>query len=296
MSGGPSSRSSAASFRCGPGTGQRSNTRRRLIPIPRARPPPPRGVPTLRRARCGVYSMRPPANRVVAIASEHAEVALRPKRRRPSKKNPHRDRQGQVTRRSPHPYARRVSAHNGAAQMSPIPDHRPAVPRHLPAPQSALCTAADRDQFIARVHAELRGQPIGDGSIGRAIRIVQASFPHPEPERKPHVRPWARADVSRPTPMAYWTAARFQMKHERLALHFLRLLGLRDVPPAIARAEDPTRSQGQHHPAVVSRLCVRRDRASMARRPPGTRHARASLEWRRTGACAGQCHCRATSS
>ena len=45
-------------------------------------------------------STRPPASRAEAVGSEHAEVALRPKRRRPSKKNPHRDRQGQVTRRS----------------------------------------------------------------------------------------------------------------------------------------------------------------------------------------------------
>jgi hypothetical protein len=59
---------------------------------------------------------------------------------------------------------------------------------------AALCPS-DRDQFIARVHAELRGQPIGDGSIGRAIRIVQASFPHPEPDREPHVRPRARANI-----------------------------------------------------------------------------------------------------
>ena len=57
---------------------------------------------------------------------------------------------------------------------------------------AALCPS-DRDQFIARVHAELRGQPIGDGTIGRAIRIVQASFPHPEFEREPHVRPRTRA-------------------------------------------------------------------------------------------------------
>ena len=37
---------------------------------------------------------------------------------------------------------------------------------------AALCPS-DRDQFIARVHAELRGQPIGDGTIGRAIRAAQ---------------------------------------------------------------------------------------------------------------------------
>ena len=49
---------------------------------------------------------------------------------------------------------------------------------------AALCPS-DRDQFIARVHAELRGQPIGDGTIGRAIRAVQVNFPHPEPDQSP---------------------------------------------------------------------------------------------------------------
>ena len=52
---------------------------------------------------------------------------------------------------------------------------------------AALCPF-DRNQFIARVRAELRGQPIGDGSIGRAIRAVQVSFPHPEPDRGPQRR------------------------------------------------------------------------------------------------------------
>ena len=50
---------------------------------------------------------------------------------------------------------------------------------------AALCPS-DRDQFIARVHAELRGQPIGDGTIGRAIRAAQVNFSHPEPEPEPH--------------------------------------------------------------------------------------------------------------
>ena len=49
---------------------------------------------------------------------------------------------------------------------------------------AALCPS-DRDQFIARVHAELRGQPIGDGAIGRAIRAEQVNFPHPEPAPEP---------------------------------------------------------------------------------------------------------------
>jgi hypothetical protein len=53
---------------------------------------------------------------------------------------------------------------------------------------AALCPS-DRDQFIARVHAELRGQPIGDGTIGRAIRAAQVNFPHPEPAPEPYRAP-----------------------------------------------------------------------------------------------------------
>ena len=58
---------------------------------------------------------------------------------------------------------------------------------------NALCTAADRDQFVAQVYAVLQGQPIGERSNGRAIRIVHASCPHPEPDRLPHGRPRAPA-------------------------------------------------------------------------------------------------------
>jgi hypothetical protein len=49
---------------------------------------------------------------------------------------------------------------------------------------SALCPS-DRDAFVAAVHAELAGQPIGDGSVGRAIRSVQCRFEHPEPPQVP---------------------------------------------------------------------------------------------------------------
>ena len=59
---------------------------------------------------------------------------------------------------------------------------------------AALCPS-DRDQFIARVHAELRGQPIGDGTIGRAIRAAQVNFPHPEPEPEPHRVPKQPCDA-----------------------------------------------------------------------------------------------------
>ena len=48
----------------------------------------------------------------------------------------------------------------------------------------------DRDAFVAAVAAKLQGQPIGDGTIGRAIREVQAAFPHPEVEPVPPR--WAR--------------------------------------------------------------------------------------------------------
>jgi hypothetical protein len=50
---------------------------------------------------------------------------------------------------------------------------------------------ADRDPFIVAVATELTGQPIGDGSVGRAIRNAQAKFTHPEPEQLPPR--WARA-------------------------------------------------------------------------------------------------------
>jgi hypothetical protein len=59
---------------------------------------------------------------------------------------------------------------------------------------AALCPS-DRDQFIARVHAELRGQPIGDGTIGRAIRAAQVNFPHPEPAPEPHRVPKQPCDA-----------------------------------------------------------------------------------------------------
>jgi hypothetical protein len=59
---------------------------------------------------------------------------------------------------------------------------------------AALCPS-DRDQFIARVHAELRGQPIGDSTIGRAIRAAQVNFPHPEPAPEPHRVPKQPCDA-----------------------------------------------------------------------------------------------------
>jgi hypothetical protein len=47
---------------------------------------------------------------------------------------------------------------------------------------AAALYPGDRDAFVAEVAAALDGQPIGDGSIGRAIRAVQGRFHHPEPE------------------------------------------------------------------------------------------------------------------
>lgn len=58
---------------------------------------------------------------------------------------------------------------------------------------AALCPP-DRDQFYAAVAVELEGRPIGDGSVGCAIRIAQANFPRPEPERQPPR--WHRATPS----------------------------------------------------------------------------------------------------
>jgi hypothetical protein len=54
---------------------------------------------------------------------------------------------------------------------------------------AALCPL-DRDPFLVAVAAELRGRPIGDGSVGCAIREAQLRFPHPEPEPVPPR--WAR--------------------------------------------------------------------------------------------------------
>jgi hypothetical protein len=49
----------------------------------------------------------------------------------------------------------------------------------------------DRQPFYAAVAAELQGYPmIGDGTVARAIRMVQPRFSHPEPERTP--ARWAR--------------------------------------------------------------------------------------------------------
>jgi len=50
---------------------------------------------------------------------------------------------------------------------------------------AAALYPSDRDRFVAAVHAELAGKPIGDGSVGCAIRIAQVKFSHPEPERVP---------------------------------------------------------------------------------------------------------------
>ena len=54
---------------------------------------------------------------------------------------------------------------------------------------AALCPS-DRDQFIARVHAALRGQPIGDGTIGaqfaqcRSVsRTLTGTRTHREPKQ-----------------------------------------------------------------------------------------------------------------
>jgi hypothetical protein len=59
-------------------------------------------------------------------------------------------------------------------------------PQFLAIANAAACLyPGDRDPFIAAVAAELDGQPIGDGTIGRAIRAVQGRFHHPEPPPTP---------------------------------------------------------------------------------------------------------------
>jgi hypothetical protein len=50
---------------------------------------------------------------------------------------------------------------------------------------AAALFPSDRDPFIAAVAAELEGQPLGDGSLGRAIARAQSRFSHPEPEARP---------------------------------------------------------------------------------------------------------------
>jgi len=56
---------------------------------------------------------------------------------------------------------------------------------------AAIATAAailypeHRDAFVAAVVDELHHHPIGDGTVGRAIRAVQGRFAHPEPPEVP---------------------------------------------------------------------------------------------------------------
>jgi len=50
---------------------------------------------------------------------------------------------------------------------------------------AAALFPADRDPFIAEVAAALDGQPIGDGTVARAIRAVQGRFDHPQPMEAP---------------------------------------------------------------------------------------------------------------
>ena len=45
---------------------------------------------------------------------------------------------------------------------------------------------ADHAAFLQAVADELKGKPIGDGSVGCAIRIAQERFPHPETAHAPH--------------------------------------------------------------------------------------------------------------
>lgn len=85
--------------------------------------------------------------------------------------------------------------------------------------------------------------------------------------------------------MAYWAAVRFQLKYERLALHFLRLSGFEVYVPAPARATHPAQLPRRGHATVVSWLRFRCDRASVARRAPSARYIGPRHERWRTRAC-----------
>ena len=66
--------------------------------------------------------------------------------------------------------------------------------QHLAIERAAAALAeSDRWQFVALVAEQLRGREIGDGAVGRAIRIAQSRFAHRQPARNedargPHVR------------------------------------------------------------------------------------------------------------
>ena len=45
---------------------------------------------------------------------------------------------------------------------------------------------ADHAAFFQAVADELKGKPIGDGSVGCAIRVAQARFTHPQTVHAPH--------------------------------------------------------------------------------------------------------------
>ena len=49
----------------------------------------------------------------------------------------------------------------------------------------------DHAAFFQAVAGELKGKPIGDGSIGCAIRAAQAKFTHPKTAHAPHTS-WRR--------------------------------------------------------------------------------------------------------
>ena len=52
---------------------------------------------------------------------------------------------------------------------------------------AALALAvADQLAFFRAVANELKGKPIGDGSVGCAIRVAQTKFTHPETAHAPH--------------------------------------------------------------------------------------------------------------
>ena len=93
--------------------------------------------------------------------------------------------------------------------------------------------------------------------------------------------------------MAFWAAARFQPKHERLALHFLKLYGFETYLPRLreqrirqGRRVEVTPPLFPGYAFVVIEL--------QWHAPTGTGDARAGYERWRTGACVGRDHRRAS--
>ena len=76
--------------------------------------------------------------------------------------------------------------------------------------------------------------------------------------------------------MAYWTAARYMLAQERLALHFLRLAGFEVYLPRLREQRDRARPAGRGHAAALPRLLLRL-RSSFSGTPRTGRRVRPGL-------------------